>query len=89
MDWKLELVAAPVAHVDRAITFYRDRAGFTLDQDFRLDQNVRFVQLAPPGSACSIAWAKASPTPRPARSVACSWWWTEPKPPGPNWRRAA
>ena len=55
MDWKLELVAVPVADVDRAITFYRDQAGFTLDHDFRVDENLRFVQFTPPGSACSIA----------------------------------
>ena len=55
MDWKLELVAVPVADVDRAITFYRDQAGFTLDHDFQVDENLRFVQFTPPGSACSIA----------------------------------
>jgi catechol 2,3-dioxygenase-like lactoylglutathione lyase family enzyme len=55
MDMKLELVAVPVSDVDRAIAFYRDRAGFILDQDHTVSDDVRFVQLTPPGSACSIA----------------------------------
>jgi catechol 2,3-dioxygenase-like lactoylglutathione lyase family enzyme len=55
MDMKLELVAVPVSDVDRAIAFYRDRAGFALDQDHTVSDDVRFVQLTPPGSACSIA----------------------------------
>lgn len=55
MDWKLELVAVPVSDVDRAITFYRDQVGFNLDHDHRVNENLRFVQLTPPGSACSIA----------------------------------
>ena len=55
MDWKLELVAVPVADVDRAIAFYRDQAGFALDHDHRVDDDLRFVQFTPPGSACSIA----------------------------------
>ena len=55
MDFKLELVAVPVSDVDRAIAFYRDKAGFTLDHDHRVNEGLRFVQLTPPGSACSIA----------------------------------
>lgn len=55
MDWKLELVSVPVSDVDRAIAFYRDGAGFVLDHDHRVDEGLRFVQLTPPGSACSIA----------------------------------
>ncbi|MGY1828850.1 VOC family protein [Geodermatophilus sp. SYSU D01180] len=55
MDWKLELVAVPVSDVDRAITFYTEGAGFHLDHDHRVSDDVRFVQLTPPGSACSIA----------------------------------
>ena len=55
MDWKLELVSVPVSDVDRAIAFYRDGAGFVLDHDHRMDDHLRFVQLTPPGSACSIA----------------------------------
>ena len=55
MDWKIELVAIPVSDVDRAKTFYTDKAGFNADHDHRVSNEVRFVQLTPPGSACSIA----------------------------------
>lgn len=54
MDWKLELVAVPVADVDRAKEFYVDRVGFNLDHDHQVNPELRFVQLTPPGSACSI-----------------------------------
>jgi predicted enzyme related to lactoylglutathione lyase len=55
VDWKIELVAIPVSDVDRAKTFYPDKAGFNADHDHRVSNEVRFVQLTPPGSACSIA----------------------------------
>jgi len=55
MDWKIELVALPVTDVDRAKAFYVDQVGFNADHDHRVDENLRFVQLTPPGSACSIA----------------------------------
>jgi predicted enzyme related to lactoylglutathione lyase len=55
MDWKLELVAVPVSDVDRAISFYVDQVGFVLDHDHAVGDEIRFVQLTPPGSACSIA----------------------------------
>jgi catechol 2,3-dioxygenase-like lactoylglutathione lyase family enzyme len=55
MDFKLELVPVPVSDVDRAIAFYKDKAGFTLDHDHTLSPELRFVQLTPPGSACSIS----------------------------------
>ena len=55
MDWKLELVAIPVSDVDRAKEFYTEKAGFVLDHDHRVSDELRFVQLTPPGSACSIA----------------------------------
>ena len=54
MDWKLELVAVPVSDVDRAKAFYVDQAGFVLDHDHTVNENLRFIQLTPPGSACSI-----------------------------------
>jgi catechol 2,3-dioxygenase-like lactoylglutathione lyase family enzyme len=54
MDWKLELVAVPVSDVDRAIAFYRDKVGFNLDHDHKVSDELRFVQLTPIGSACSI-----------------------------------
>ena len=55
MDFKLELVAIPVSDVDRAKAFYVEKAGFNADHDHVIDENLRFVQLTPPGSACSIA----------------------------------
>lgn len=55
---KLELVAVPVADVDRAKDFYVEQAGFVLDHDHTVSDDIRFVQLTPPGSACSIAIGK-------------------------------
>jgi len=55
MDWKLELVAVPVSDVDRAKAFYTDGVGFNADHDHQVNDGLRFVQLTPPGSACSIA----------------------------------
>ncbi|MFI0411026.1 VOC family protein [Actinomadura sp. 3N508] len=55
MDFKLELVAVPVSDVDRAKAFYTEQVGFNLDHDHRVSDEIRFVQLTPPGSACSIA----------------------------------
>jgi catechol 2,3-dioxygenase-like lactoylglutathione lyase family enzyme len=55
MDWKLELVAIPVSDVDRAKAFYTERVGFNADHDHTVSDDLRFVQLTPPGSACSIA----------------------------------
>ncbi|HEY9407986.1 MAG TPA: glyoxalase superfamily protein [Jiangellaceae bacterium] len=54
MDWKLELVAVPVSDVDRAKAFY-EQVGFNADHDHHISDDLRFVQLTPPGSACSIA----------------------------------
>ena len=55
MDWKLELFAVPVSDVDRAKAFYADQVGFNLDHDHQVNDELRFVQLTPPGSACSIS----------------------------------
>src|SRR5918996_5570592 len=55
MDMRLELVAVPVMDVDRAKAFYVDQVGFNPDHDHRVSDTMRFVQLTPPGSACSIA----------------------------------
>jgi catechol 2,3-dioxygenase-like lactoylglutathione lyase family enzyme len=55
MDFGLELVAVPVTDVDRAKAFYTDQVGFHADQDHQVNEQMRFVQLTPPGSACSIA----------------------------------
>ena len=54
MDSKLELVAIPVTDVDRAKAFYVDKCGFNADHDVVVNPELRFVQLTPPGSACSI-----------------------------------
>jgi catechol 2,3-dioxygenase-like lactoylglutathione lyase family enzyme len=58
VDWKLELVAVPVSDVDRAKSFYTDQVGFNADHDHVVSEDMRFVQLTPPGSACSIALGK-------------------------------
>ncbi len=57
MDMKLELVGVPVTDVDRAKEFYL-RAGFVLDHDHTVNEEIRFVQMTPPGSACSIAFGR-------------------------------
>jgi predicted enzyme related to lactoylglutathione lyase len=67
MDWKLELVAIPVSDVDRAKAFYQ-QAGFNADHDHVVSEDLRFVQLTPPGSACSIVLGKGI-TPAPPGSL--------------------
>ncbi|WP_406036708.1 VOC family protein [Micromonospora sp. NBC_00898] len=54
MNWTLEVVVVPVSDVDRAKEFYADRLGFAVDHDTRIGDDVRIVQLTPPGSGCSI-----------------------------------
>jgi catechol 2,3-dioxygenase-like lactoylglutathione lyase family enzyme len=58
VDFKLELVAVPVSDVDRAKAFYTEKAGFNADHDHVVSDEIRFVQLTPPGSACSISIGK-------------------------------
>ena len=58
MDWKLELVILPVSDVGRAKAFYTEKIGFNADHDQTVSDEIRFVQLTPPGSACSIAFGK-------------------------------
>jgi catechol 2,3-dioxygenase-like lactoylglutathione lyase family enzyme len=58
MDFKLELVAVPVSDIDRAKAFYTEQCGFTADHDHAVSDEIRFVQITPPGSACSIAFGK-------------------------------
>jgi predicted enzyme related to lactoylglutathione lyase len=55
VDWKLELVQVPVSDMDRAKSFYSEKVGFVADHDHTVSDEIRFVQLTPPGSACSIA----------------------------------
>ncbi len=65
MEWKLEVVVVPVADVDRAVSFYRDKVGFNLDHDTRVNDEMRVVQLTPRGSACSIVLGIGIPQPEP------------------------
>ena len=65
MDWKLELVSIPVSDVDRAIAFYTDQVGFHLDHDHRVSDEIRFVQITPPGSGCSISFGVGVTTKAP------------------------
>jgi catechol 2,3-dioxygenase-like lactoylglutathione lyase family enzyme len=58
MNWTLEVVVVPVADVDRSIAFYTDQLGFALDHDTVMGDDMRFVQLTPPGSGCSIVIGK-------------------------------
>ena len=78
MDMKLELVAVPVTDVDRAKDFYV-QAGFVLDHDHTVSDEVRFVQLTPPGSAL-LDRGRQGPDRRwsRARSTTCRWWWPTP-----------
>jgi catechol 2,3-dioxygenase-like lactoylglutathione lyase family enzyme len=68
MDWKLELVVVPVTDVDRAKRFYSEQVGFVVDHDTRISDDMRVVQLTPPGSACSIAVGSGM-TPAPPGSA--------------------
>src|SRR3954451_24920204 len=65
MEMKLELVAVPVTDVDRAKAFYTEQLGFVADHDHQVDESLRFVQLTPPGSACSIAMGTGITTAEP------------------------
>ncbi|HLL62478.1 MAG TPA: VOC family protein [Propionibacteriaceae bacterium] len=65
MDFKLELVAVPVSDVDQARDFYVEQVGFGLDIDQAVSEDVRFVQLTPPGSGCSICIGKGLTTMAP------------------------
>ena len=73
MDCKIELIFVPVTDVDRAIEFYVEKVGFTLDMEARVDENIRFVQVTPPSSACSIAFGEGitDMTPGTQNSIQC------------------
>jgi catechol 2,3-dioxygenase-like lactoylglutathione lyase family enzyme len=58
VDYRIEVVAVPVSDVDRARAFYGDTLGWPVDHDQTVDENIRFVQVTPPGSACSIAFGQ-------------------------------
>src|SRR6476659_1050912 len=65
MQMKLELVAVPVSDVDRSKAFYTEKIGFHADHDHQVREGLRFVQLTPPGSACSIAMGVGITTMQP------------------------
>jgi len=58
MDWKLEVVVVPVSDIDRAKRFYSEQLGFIVDVDDAPNENVRIVQMTPPGSGCSVTIGK-------------------------------
>ena len=58
MDYRLELITLPVSDVDRAKSFYVDELGWNADHDHTVSEELRFIQVTPPGSACSIAFGK-------------------------------
>jgi catechol 2,3-dioxygenase-like lactoylglutathione lyase family enzyme len=65
VDWKLEVVPIPVTDIDRAKSFYAEQLGFGVDVDARISDDIRFVQLTPPGSGCSIHLTTAPGLPPP------------------------
>ena len=82
MDFKLELVGVPVSDVDRARDFYVNQAGFVLDIDQVVGDELRFVQLTPPGSACSICIGKGITPMAPGSLQSCRWWCPTSRPRG-------
>ena len=87
MDWKLELVPIPVSDVERSKRFYSEQVGFAVDHDMRVGEEVRIVQLTPPGSGCSIVIGAgtASRRPSPGRCRGCSWWCPTSRRPARSW----
>src|ERR1043166_3775759 len=69
MEWTLEVVVVPVSDVDRAKAFYADRLGFPLDHDRKVGEDVRIVQLTPPGSGCSVVIGKGAVPEMPPGSL--------------------
>lgn len=69
MNWTLEVVVVPVADIDRAKTFYAEKLGFTVDHDTRVGEQVRIVQLTPPGSGCSIVIGRGAVPEMPPGSL--------------------
>ena len=87
MDYRLELISIPVSDVDRAKAFYVEQAGFNADHDHQVNDELRFVQLTPPGSACSITIGTGITDAEPG-GVSCTkriaslttWSWSATKP---------
>ena len=89
MDYKLELIAVPVSDVDRAKAFYTEQAGFNADHDHTVNENLRFVQLTPPGSACSIAIGQGVVDTQPGSVKGLQLVVETPTPRAPSWPGAA
>src|SRR5215213_3038387 len=91
IDWKLELIQVPVSDIDRAKAFYVDQVGFNADHDHQFSDEIRFVQLTPRGSGCSISFTTGATRWSPGAWRACSWSSTMRMPltmssPGAAWR---
>ncbi|XVU27273.1 glyoxalase superfamily protein [Actinoplanes sp. CA-054009] len=69
MNWTLEVVVVPVTDLDRAKEFYADRLGFTVDHDTRFGEDIRIIQLTPPGSGCSVVIGKGAVPEMPPGSL--------------------
>lgn len=69
MNWTLEVVVVPVSDIDRAKEFYAEQVGFDVDHDTRIGDDMRIVQLTPPGSGCSIVLSKGLGTDMPPGSL--------------------
>ncbi|WP_280304228.1 VOC family protein [Nocardia neocaledoniensis] len=69
MNWTLEVVIVPISDIDRAKAFYADRLGFAVDHDTVISDDVRIVQLTPPGSGCSIVIGKGAVPEMPPGSL--------------------
>jgi catechol 2,3-dioxygenase-like lactoylglutathione lyase family enzyme len=86
---KLELVPIPVTDVDRAKAFYTEQVGFVADHDHRVHEGLRFVQLTPPGSACSVVLGTGITEMAPGRSRATRWWSRTLRRRTTSWQRGA
>jgi catechol 2,3-dioxygenase-like lactoylglutathione lyase family enzyme len=64
-EMRLELIQVPVSDIDRAKAFYVEKVGFNVDHDYQVSEELRFVQLTPPGSACSVALTSGTHQMRP------------------------
>ena len=88
-EMRLELIQVPVSDIDRAKAFYVEKAGFNDDHDHQVSDELRFVQLTPPGSGCSIALTAGPTRWSRAASRVCSWWSRTRQPPAPSCSSAA
>lgn len=69
MNWTLEVVVVPVSDLDRAKSFYAEQLGFHVDHDTRINEDVRVIQLTPPGSGCSVVIGKGAVPDMPPGSM--------------------